>query len=134
MFASGVQGWPVAGWAQMRTVAPARGTPRELKTISSLRVPCACTGASAPGTRCSASVSHAQKIAIVVARGKRAAILDRIIGLFDPFLRDMRFEEYFADVFRASVSFCCLRYANPIAIRADHAAGVPARSGKSREQ
>src|SRR5271155_750375 len=85
MFASGVQGCPVAGCAQTRTLAPARGMPRVLNTMSSLRVPCACTGATAPGTRCSASISHAQKIPIVVARVKRAAILDRIITI--PFSR-----------------------------------------------
>src|SRR5271163_1086070 len=95
MLASGEQGCPVAGWAQTRTVAPASGTPRELKTMSSLRVPCACTGATAPGTRCSASISHAQKIPI--------AFFDRIIGFFDPFRRDMRFQENFADLSRESV-------------------------------
>src|SRR2546426_11916452 len=52
MSASGVQGWPVAGIAQTRTVAPASGVPRELKTMSSLREPCAraSSGASATNT------------------------------------------------------------------------------------
>src|SRR2546427_11635566 len=58
--------------AQTRTAAPASGTPRELKTMSSLRVPCACTGPTAPGTTCSASASNAQRNPI--------AIFDRIIA------------------------------------------------------
>src|ERR1700744_4838614 len=59
--------------AHTRTLAPANGTPRELKTMSSLRVPCACVGATAPGHTCSASISHAQKIPI--------AFFDRIIAV-----------------------------------------------------
>jgi hypothetical protein len=81
MSASGVQGWPDAGMAQTRTVAPASGMPRELKTMSSLREPCACVGLTAPGTTCSASASNVQKNVIVVAREKRDAIFDRIIAI-----------------------------------------------------
>src|SRR5260370_5451376 len=73
MSASGVHGWPLAGIAQTRTVAPAKGTPRELKTMSSLREPCARAGPIAPGTTCSASASIAQRNPI--------AIFDRIIIL-----------------------------------------------------
>src|SRR5262249_139513 len=57
--------------AQTRTVAPASGMPRELKTMSSLREPCACAGATAPGNTCSANASNAQRNPI--------AILHRII-------------------------------------------------------
>src|SRR5260370_33861501 len=80
MSASGVHGWPLAGMAQTRTAAPASGMPRELKTMSSLRVPCALAGPIAPGTTCSASASIAQRNVIVLARLKRAAIFDRIIA------------------------------------------------------
>ena len=66
------------------TVAPASGIPRELKTISSLRVPCARVGTTAPGQMCSASATNAQKNVIVVARLKRDAIFDRIIELVNP--------------------------------------------------
>src|SRR5579859_6390970 len=65
--------------AQTRTVAPASGVPRELKTMSSLRVPCACTGRIAPGTTYRASASNAQKNVIVIARSKRDAIFNSII-------------------------------------------------------
>jgi hypothetical protein len=74
--------------AQTRTVAPASGMPRELKTMSSLRVPCACVGATAPGQTCRASATSAQKNVIVVARlkpdwaGRCDAIFDRIIFQF----------------------------------------------------
>src|SRR5882757_10558080 len=76
MSASGEHGCPLAGIAQTRIVAPASGTPRELKTMSSLREPWACAGETTPGHTCSASVSSAQKHPI--------AIFDRIIRL--PFL------------------------------------------------
>src|SRR5260370_37521633 len=79
MSASGVHGWPLAGMAQTRTVAPASGMPRELKTMSSLREPCARAGPIAPGTTCSTSASIAQRNVIVLARLKRDAIFDRII-------------------------------------------------------
>src|SRR5271154_7108988 len=72
MLASGEQGCPVAGWAQTRTVAPASGMPRELKTMSSLRVPCACAGATAQGQACNPVASPAQKANLV--------ILDRVIA------------------------------------------------------
>src|SRR5260370_13439612 len=80
MSVGGVQGWPLAGMAQTRTVAPASGMPRELKTMSSLRVPCARAGRTAPGTTCSANASIAQRNVIVLARLKRDAIFDRIIA------------------------------------------------------
>src|SRR5947209_5595814 len=80
MSASGVQGWPVAGIRQTRTVAPASGTPRELKTMSSLREPCACAGATAHGQMCSASARMAQKNGIVLAPALAGdAIFDRIM-------------------------------------------------------
>src|SRR5437667_9802957 len=72
--------------AQTRTVAPASGMPRELKTMSSLREPCACAGPTTPGTTCSASASSAQRNSIVVARLKRDAIFDRIIAVPVPFI------------------------------------------------
>src|SRR5712691_6566310 len=84
--ASGVHGWPEAGMAQTRMVAPASGMPRELKTMSSLREPCACAGETAPGHTCSASVSNAHRNVIDLARlkpacaGRRDAIFDRIIA------------------------------------------------------
>src|SRR5260370_7474581 len=81
MSASGVQGWPLAGIAQTRTVAPASGIPRELKTMSSLREPCACAGPIAPGHTCNASAASAQRNDIVLARLKRDAIFDRIMQL-----------------------------------------------------
>src|SRR5882757_5962296 len=71
MSASGEHGCPLAGIAQTRIVAPASGMPRELKTISSLREPCACAGETTPGHTCSASVMSAHKNPI--------AIFDRII-------------------------------------------------------
>src|SRR5882724_6465520 len=81
---------------QTRTVAPASGTPRELKTISSLRVPCAGAGPTAPGNTCSANASSAQRKPIAFARlqpdwaGRRVAIFDRIIGsLFNESVRDV---------------------------------------------
>src|SRR5258708_6007277 len=46
--------------AQMRMVAPASGIPPRLKTMSSLRDPCACAGGAAPGHTFSASVRNAQ--------------------------------------------------------------------------
>src|SRR5712664_84377 len=73
MSASGVQGWPLAGMAQTRIVAPASGMPRELKTMSSLREPCACAGATMPGHTCSASATNAHK--------KPIATFDRIITI-----------------------------------------------------
>src|SRR5216684_7098370 len=79
MSASGVHGWPLAGIVQTRTVAPASGMPRELKTMSSLREPCACAGATAPGHTCSASAASAQRNSVFLARLKRDAIFDRII-------------------------------------------------------
>src|SRR5438309_11648536 len=57
--------------AQMRIVAPARGMPRELKTISSLRDPCACAGVIRPDHACSAITRSAHK--------NPTAIFDRII-------------------------------------------------------
>src|SRR6266851_7315502 len=79
MSARGEHGWPDAGMAQTRIVAPASGMPRVLKTMSSLREPCACAGATMPGHTCSASVSNAHRNVIVLARLKRDAIFDRII-------------------------------------------------------
>ena len=72
--------------AQTRTVAPASGMPRELKTMSSLREPCACAVPTPPGTTRSASASSAQRNPIVVARLKRDAIFDRIITIL-PLIR-----------------------------------------------
>src|SRR6266478_113059 len=72
MSARGEHGWPDAGMAQTRIVAPASGMPRVLKTMSSLREPCACAGATMPGHTCSASVRSAHKDPI--------AIFDRIIA------------------------------------------------------
>src|SRR5277367_5938973 len=75
----------MAGMAQTRTVAPASGIPRELKTMSSLRVPCARVGTTAPGQMCSASATNAQKNVILMARhkpdwaGRYGAIFDRIM-------------------------------------------------------
>src|SRR6266478_4576888 len=66
--------------AQTRIVAPASGMPRVLKTMSSLREPCACAGATIPGHTCSASAANAQRNVVVLARLKRDAIFDRIIS------------------------------------------------------
>src|SRR5437667_5188290 len=83
MSASGAQGCPLAGIAQTRTVAPASGIPRELKTMSSLREPCACAGPTAPGTTCKASARNAQRNVIVLAHAAACdAIFDRIIAAF----------------------------------------------------
>src|SRR6266571_4676940 len=57
--------------AQTRTVAPASGVPRELKTMSSLREPCACAGTIPQGHTCSASASNAQRNPVEV--------LDRVV-------------------------------------------------------
>src|SRR5258708_31202541 len=66
--------------AHTRIVAPASGMPRVLKTMSSLREHCACAGATTAGHTCSASVTSAHRNRIVLARLKRGAIFDRIIG------------------------------------------------------
>src|SRR5206468_10076861 len=70
-----------------RTLAPAKGTPRELKTMSSLRVPCACSEPTGPGTTWSTSASSAQRNVIASARAKRDAIFDRIISASSAGLR-----------------------------------------------
>src|SRR5216683_4514390 len=86
MSARGEHGWPDAGMAQTRIVAPASGMPRVLKTMSSLREPCALAGEMTPGHTCSASAANAHRSVIVLARvrpacaGRRDAIFDRIIG------------------------------------------------------
>src|SRR5580704_1261150 len=74
MSASGVHGWPLAGIAQTRTVAPASGTPRVLNTMSSLRDPCPCAGFTTPGHKCSAIATIVHKIPI--------RIFDRIMAFF----------------------------------------------------
>src|SRR5690242_2775770 len=67
--------------AQTRTVAPASGMPRELKTISSLREPWAWAGGTTPGAICSTNTRSAQRNVIVLTRSTRDAVFDRIISL-----------------------------------------------------
>ena len=64
------------------------GATRELKTMSSLRVPCACAGVTIPGDTCSARVSSAHRNVILLAHAMACdAILHRIIAL--PFVSRM---------------------------------------------
>src|ERR1700687_2672245 len=52
--------------AHTRTPAPANGTPRELNTMSSLRVPCPCAGFITPGQTCIHTAKITQIIPLTV--------------------------------------------------------------------
>src|SRR5665213_4399197 len=58
MFASGVHGCPVADAVQTRTVAPAIGLPWALKTMSSLRDPCARAAGAMHNALASSATEH----------------------------------------------------------------------------
>src|SRR5947209_7021326 len=90
--------------AQTRTVAPASGIPRELKTMSSLRDPCACAGETMPGAKCSASVSSVHRKAILLAHSKCDANFDRIMS-FISFLPAGELEDRPSDAYLCSVDF-----------------------------
>src|SRR6266436_3229109 len=85
MSASGAHGWPLAGIAQTRTVAPANGTPRELKTISSLRVPCP----FATGT-----IGHAWNISVSATQRNPITLFDRI--MYESFARFTKIFDFWA--------------------------------------
>ena len=81
MFASGVHGCPVAEAVQTRMFAPAIGRPCALKTISSLREPCALATGALPSIPASTVAQHQSVTASARAAAKLRLLRTAVFAL-----------------------------------------------------